>query len=159
MEDFAYKFKELLWIVITAIGSLLLPIQDILILLSLGFVFNIFTGIVADIHVNHAPFSMKKAFSAISQLTFFMATVFFLDYGSKALHDAQIGHTSVKWLALIVSYFYLVNIFRNAKEVFPKNLAIAFIYEILSTEIFIRLKGMITGYRSNNHHNNNDDTN
>ena len=94
--------------------------------------------------------ALRKAFSSISQAAFFHVMRFFLDYGSKLLHDEQIGHTSVKWLALIVSYFYLVNIFRNAKEVFPKNMAIAFIYEILSTEIFIRLKGMITGYRTNN---------
>lgn len=159
MEDFAERFKELFWIVITAIGSLLLPIREILILLSLGFVFNIFTGIVADIHVNRAQFSIKKAFSAITQLTFFMAAVFFLDYGSKLIHDAQIGQTSVKWLTLIVSYFYLVNIFRNAKQVFPKNQAIAFIYEILSTEIFMRLKALITGYRSNHSDMNSNDTN
>lgn len=143
MEDLIERFKELIWVVITTIGSLLLPIREILILLSMGFVFNIVTGIVADIHVNRQQFSLKKAFSAISQLTFFMASVFFLDYGSKLLHDEQIGQTSVKWLTLIVSYFYMVNIFRNAKQIFPKNMAIAFIYELLSTEIFIRLKEMV----------------
>lgn len=143
MEDFIERFKELIWIVITAIGSLLLPIREILILLSLGFVFNIVTGIVADIHVNRKQFSLNKAFSSISQAAFFMACVFFLDYGSKLLHDEQIGQTSVKWLTLIVSYFYLVNIFRNAKQIFPKNMAIAFIYELLSTEIFLRLKDMV----------------
>jgi len=143
MEDFIERFKELIWVVITAIGSLLLPIREILILLSLGFVFNIITGIIADVHVNRQQFSIKKAFSAISQAAFFMACVFFLDYGSKLLHDAQIGQTSVRWLTLIVSYFYLVNIFRNAKLIFPKNLAISFIYELLSTEIFLRLKEMV----------------
>ncbi len=30
MEDFIERFKELIWVVITAIGSLLLPISEIL---------------------------------------------------------------------------------------------------------------------------------
>lgn len=145
--DILERFKELLWMVLTAIGSLLFPIREILILLSLGFVFNIATGIIADVNVNKQPFSIKKAFSAISQAAFFMSCVFFLDYGSKLLHDAHIGETSVKWLTLIVTYFYLVNIFRNAKLIFPKNQAIAFIYELLSTEIFSRLKQMV-GYKT-----------
>lgn len=149
MEFIVERFKELFWVVITALGSILLPVKDILLLLSLGFLFNIITGIVADIHVNKAEFNFKKAFSAIIELTFFSACVLFIHHGCKLMAEPDMGAIAVKWLMFIVSYFYITNIFKNAKKIFPRNEAIAFIYEILSTEIFIRLKSMITGYRSN----------
>lgn len=149
MENFVDRLKELMYLIVAGIGSALLPVQDILILLSMGFVFNIFTGIVTDIHVNYARFDIKKAFSAITQLTFYATCVVFLNHGAKLLDEPQMGIVAVKWVTMIVIYFYLTNIFKNAKQVYPRNLAISFIYEILSTEIFTRLKETI-GIKNNN---------
>ena len=116
MEDFIDRVKELGYLIIAGIGSALMPVQDILILLSLGFVFNIFTGIVTDIHVNKAHFDIKKAFNAITQLTFWATLVVFLDYGSRRMGESQMGITAVKWVTMIVIYFYLTNIFKNARQ-------------------------------------------
>lgn len=143
MDSVVVKFKELIWGVFTAIGSVLMPVRDILILLAMSFVFNIFTGIITDIHVNKARFSIKKAFNAITQLTFYATCVVFVDHGSKLIDEHQMGVTAVKWITIIVVYFYLTNIFKNAKQVYPNSQAINFIYEILSTEFFARLKNMI----------------
>ena len=78
---------------------------------------------------------------------FYAACVVFLDYGSRLLSEPGIGITAVKWLTYVVVYFYLTNIFKNARLVYPKNPALNFIYELLSTEIFDRLKNMV-GYKS-----------
>ena len=150
MEDVFVRAKELGYIIIAGIGSALLPVQDILVLLSLGFVFNIITGIVTDIHVNKAHFDIKKAFNAITQLTFWATLVVFLDYGSRRMGEPQMGITAVKWITMIVIYFYLTNIFKNARQVYPKSQAINFVYELLSTEIFARLKNMVGIKNSNN---------
>mgnify|MGYP000873564124 CR=1 FL=1 len=148
MEDFIDRVKELGYLIIAGIGSALMPVQDILILLSLGFVFNIFTGIVTDIHVNKARFDIKKAFNAITQLTFWATLVVFLDYGSRRMGEPQMGITAVKWVTMIVIYFYLTNIFKNARQVYPRSQAISFVYELLSTEIFSRLKNIV-GFKKN----------
>lgn len=143
MDIFIEKIKELFWLVISALSSVLMPVKETLILLFITFVFNIITGIITDVHVNKAKFNLKKAFDAISQLTFYATCVVFLNYGASLINEQQIGVIAVKWLTYIVVYFYLTNIFKNAKQLYPKNQAISFIYELLSTELFDRLKNMV----------------
>ncbi len=134
--------KQAMWLIISTVVSIFAPVQNILILLFLAFLFNIITGIITDVHVNKKPFNIKKAFNALSQLLFYFACVIFIDYGANLLNDTNLGTMGVKWLTCIVVYFYLTNIFKNARLVYPENLAIGFIYELLSTEIFDRLKTM-----------------
>lgn len=149
MDIFLDRIKELYWILITALFSVLSPVEHALILLIISFTFNIISGIITDVHVNKAAFSIKKAFNAIPQLLFYFVLVVFLDYGARIMGDADLGIIAVKWLTYIVVYFYLTNIFRNARLVYPKSAAINFIYDLLSTEIFTRLKDMI-GIKNNN---------
>lgn len=139
--------KQTMWLIITAVVSIFAPVQNILILLFMSFLFNIVMGIITDVHVNKKQFNIKKAFNALSQLLFYFACVIFIDYGANLLGDLSLGTLGVKWLTCIVVYFYLTNIFKNAKQLYPDNNAITFIYELLSTEIFDRLKGMI-GFNS-----------
>ncbi|MDD4778906.1 MAG: hypothetical protein PHV53_11555 [Fermentimonas sp.] len=147
MDLFVEKLKELFWLIMSALTSVLMPVKETLILLFITFVFNILTGIITDVHVNKAKFNLKKAFSAISQLTFYATCVVFLNYGTSLINEEQIGIIAVKWLTYIVVYFYLTNIFKNARQVYPNNPAINFIYELLSTELFDRLKNMV-GYKT-----------
>ncbi|MEL7600555.1 MAG: hypothetical protein AAGU18_10730 [Proteiniphilum sp.] len=149
MEIFVERIKELFWLVVGALSSVLMPVRETLILLFVSFVFNIITGIITDVHVNKAKFDLKKAFNAVSQLTFYATCVVFLNYGTTLIHEVNIGIVAVKWLTYIVVYFYLTNIFKNARQLYPGNQAITFIYELLSTELFDRLKNMV-GYKKNN---------
>ena len=148
------KLKELFWVIVASLSSVLMPVKETLILLFISFVFNIITGIIADVHVNKANFNLKKAFNAVSQLTFYATCVVFLNYGASLIGEQQIGVVAVKWLTYIVVYFYLTNIFKNARLLYPTNPAINFIYELLSTELFDRLKNMI-GYKKNSNEKNN----
>ncbi len=147
MDIILERTKELFWLFVTALASVLTPVENTLKLLFIAFIFNIATGIITDVHVNKAKFQLKKAFNAITQLMFYAACVVFLDYGARLLSEPGIGITAVKWLTYVVVYFYLTNIFKNARLVYPKNPALNFIYELLSTEIFDRLKNMV-GYKS-----------
>lgn len=146
MDIIIEKAKSLFWIAITALASVFSPVENVLKLLMLAFIFNIITGIIADIHVNRAKFNLKKAFNAITQLSFYAMCVVFLDYGSKLIEEPSLGITAVKWLTYVVVYFYLTNIFKNAKQIYPTSQAINFIYDLLSTQIFDRLKEMV-GYK------------
>jgi len=150
MDLFIEKVKELFWTLITALSSVLMPVKETLILLFISFVFNIITGIITDVHVNKANFDLKKAFNAITQLTFYATCVVFLNYGTSLINEQAIGIIAVKWLTYIVVYFYLTNIFKNARQVYPRSQAINFIYELLSTEIFDRLKNMVGAKKQSN---------
>ncbi len=152
MEIFVERIKELFWLIVGAMSSVLMPVRETLILLFVSFVFNIITGIITDVHVNKAKFNLKKAFNAVSQLTFYATCVVFLNYGTTLINEENIGLVAVKWLTYIVVYFYLTNIFKNARQLYPGNQAINFIYELLSTELFDRLKNMV-GYKKSDNDN------
>lgn len=153
MDTLIDRLKELYWIILAALISAFSPVRNALIFLMLAFIFNIITGIIADIHVNKASFSLKKAFNAFSQLLFYAVCVVFIDYGARLMGDSDIGVTAVKWLTYIVVYFYFTNIFRNARNIYPRSATIRFIYDLLSTEIFSRLKSMIGFNTNKNYHN------
>lgn len=133
--------KPLYLLFISIVISICSPIKDMLYVLGISFLFNIFTGIVTDIHVNHSDFSLKKAFEAIIQLTFYAALVFFVNNGCRSLGYNPIAQYASSWITLVVFYYYLTNILRNSTQVFPKSKALRLIYMILTTKIFQTIKG------------------
>jgi len=135
--------KPFIVLITTFIVSIFSPIQDVLYVLGLSFLFNIITGIVTDVHVNGKKFNLKKAFDSIFQLTFYGALVFFIHNVAVNLGSHTMGDKGVKYITFIVVYFYLCNIIRNAGLVFPKNKAIVFLYEVMTTQIFTRLKSAL----------------
>jgi hypothetical protein len=143
MEHITERIKDIILLIFAAIAGALAPVHDILQGLLWAFGFNIAMGIIADVHVNKAKFSMRKAFNAVAQVAFYAICAVFLNKEAVFLREPEMGETAIKWLTLIVLYFYLTNIFRNAHLIFPKSQSIALIYEVLSTEIFTRLKKML----------------
>lgn len=143
MDYLIERVKEIFWLMMTALASVVAPVGDILVALFAAFVFNIFVGIATDVHVNRAKFDIKKAFNAISQLAFYGVSIIFLEFVTVRMNEPGLGATAIKWTSMIVVYFYFTNIFRNGQLLFPKSQAIKFIYELLSTEIFNRIKEMV----------------
>lgn len=157
LDNFCKFMKPVILFVITGIVSVFSPLHDVLFALFLSFLFNIITGIIADVHVNKEDFKISKAFDAIIHLTFYIALVYFIYNISVSLGDAESGRVGVKWATYIVVYFYLTNILRNASKVYPKNQTISFLYMVLTTQIFSKLKDMI-GVKSNNNSETNNDS-
>lgn len=126
--------------IISVLTTIISPIQNVLLVLSATFIFNIITGIITDIHVNKADFNLKKAFAAFFQMAFIMVLVYYV-YGVFAqLKMETYGLEIIKWIAILSVYFYTTNIFRNITLMYPKNKLFDFIYEVLTTQIFARLR-------------------
>jgi mannose/fructose/N-acetylgalactosamine-specific phosphotransferase system component IID len=144
MEEFLNSlvnfFKPILLIILTGITSLCAPIGDVLAVLFYAFLFNIFAGIASDANVNAKQFSLKKAFEAIKQALFYFFLIWFIHYSAENLGYDGNGHLAIKWVTITVVYFYLTNILRNASAIFPNNKAIAFMYVVLTTQIFNKLR-------------------
>lgn len=118
--------------------------------LGVGFLFNFLMGMGADVSNQNDKddsFSIKKAAEGVKLLMFYAVTIFCV-YGM-TYKDQNISETMIKWLTYIVDYFYLTNIFRNAKKIFPENRGIEFIYMFLSTEVFYKLKNVL-GFKNIN---------
>ena len=132
--------KPFLIALIAVVSGILSPIHNILWVLSATFIFNIVTGIVTDIHVNKSEFSLKKAFSAFFQMSFLFVLVYYMHGVFEQLKLDAYGHEIIKWVSILTVYFYTTNIFRNASLMYPKNKLFAFVYELLTTQIFARIK-------------------
>jgi len=154
MEDFLNSLvnfiKPILLIILTGITSLCAPIGDVLMVLFYAFLFNIFAGIAADVNVNGKQFSLKKAFESIKQALFYFFLIWFIHYSADNLGFDKIGHTAIKWVTLTVVYFYLTNILRNALAIFPQNKAIGFMYVVMTTQIFNKLRNYFGFQETNN---------
>ena len=132
--------KPILLFIVSIVVSIVAPIQDVLCVLGLGFLINIFTGIVTDVHVNGVDFNIRKAFNAISQLAFYSALVYYVHNSLNTLGFHDWGEKAAIWITFIVSYYYLANILRNATKIFPSNEAIKLMYMILTTKVFSQMR-------------------
>ena len=151
MEDFyIYIAKPIALGIISVVVSILLPLQDVLYVLGSGFLINIFTGIVTDIHVNEKEFDIKKAFNAISQLMFYFVLIYYVHSSFVRLKHPDWAEKATIWITFVVSYYYLVNILRNATKAFPTNDAIKLMYMILTTKVFSLMKRYFNLNKDNN---------
>lgn len=139
MHDY---LKNLFVLFLSGLFSIVSEYQHAFIALFVGFLFNIFMGIAADASRRETgSFSLVKAREGLKLFMFYCLTVLAI-YGM-TYSEPDISSLVIKWLTYVISYFYLVNIFRNAKQVFPGNKSIAFIYLLLSTEVFFILKDFL----------------
>jgi heme A synthase len=132
---------------IIAIGawflSIFSPVEDVFWLLLGAFIINIVVGIVTAIHAEKSRFSMSRFFGAFMQFALYIIFVVFLYWMGHVQHDGVIADTGIKWVTYIVIYCYFLNIFRNARTLWPKARAIDMIYQTLSTEVLAKLKDQI----------------
>lgn len=140
--------KNIMLLIITTMASIYVPLHDVFNILLFAFTANIFAGIVADVNINKNRFCIKKAFDAVKHLGFYMFLVVFFFQAGTSLKDEVIRDYGVKWATLIVLYYYITNISRNCLIVFPNNKGIEFIYLVLTTQIFNKLKEVF-GFKNN----------
>lgn len=138
MENIITEIKNILLLALISLVSMITDIQSAFTILFAGFIINLFIGIGADVGINKKDFQMRKATEGMKLLLFYIVIVFFLY--AVTYENKEVAKASVNALTYIVSYFYMTNIFRNAKIIFPKARSVRFIYNFLSTEVFFKLK-------------------
>ncbi|WP_019540557.1 phage holin family protein [Proteiniphilum acetatigenes] len=137
MDEALIKLKDIGALLLTGLISICVDFYFAFIALFAGFCINFITGMIAAAKEKEG-FSMEKAKEGVKLFGFYITVIFVLY--AMTFFKAELPETVIVYFTLIVSYFYLTNSFRNATIIFPKDKAIQFIYEILSTEIFFRLK-------------------
>jgi len=135
--DIAAQVKNVAALLITGFISIVTDFTFAFVALFAGFTFNFVCGMAADIKEKKG-FNMEKAKEGVKLLGFFITVVFVLFLITYFKPD--LPETLIVYFTLIVSYFYFTNGFKNATVIFPNDPAVRFIYELLSTEIFFRLK-------------------
>lgn len=131
--------KMVLVAVVTWIVAVFTNYQDAFLTLFVGFVLNILMGLGADVNINKREPSLKKFGEGLQLLIFYFMLIVFVHVAMSNQY-AEMSKAIITWLTYIVGYFYLTNIFRNAKLLFPSSKSVEFIYSFLSTEVLYKLK-------------------
>jgi len=135
--DMIAHLKSLIALLITGFISIITDFTFSFVALFAGFTFNFLCGMAADAKEGRG-FDMKKTKEGIKLLAFYIIVVFVLFLITYFKPD--LPEKLIVYFTLIVSYFYFTNGFKNATVIFPNDPAVRFIYNLLSTEIFFRLK-------------------
>lgn len=133
------RIRDFLKFMVVVIVSVFAPIQNSIIVLMLFFLVNFFIGFRTDVRVNNAEFSLKKAFEGIKMLILYYTLVFIIHMGIISFNEISLAEKAAKFITWIVCYWYLVNMLRNIKKIWPKNETISFLYDLLTVEIFTML--------------------
>ena len=148
-NEFFLTLKSFAMLIIAGLLSIITDYQYAFVGLFLGFIFNFVIGMGADVNdKNKENFCLKKATDGLKLLMFYVITIFCIV--GMTYREPQVSEQIVRFLTYVVSYFYLTNIFRNAKKIFPGNKSIEFIYSFLNTEAFYKLKDYM-GFRNRKH--------
>lgn len=136
---------KIAWLIIISIIS---PIRIAVWVLLLFFTLNFFVGYKSDQIANRREFSLKKAFDGIRLLILYYALIFIVYMALGLYNEMELAEGATKFLTWVICYWYLVNIIRNARLVFPENEGLKFIYEILTVQVLDMLLGRF-GFSSN----------
>ena len=130
--DRLIDFIKLAWLVIISVIS---PIRIAVWVLLVFFTVNFFVGYKSDVQINKRDFSLKKAFDGVKQLILYYALIFIVNMTLGLYEETNLAEAATKFMTWIVSYWYLVNILRNAREVFPGNETLKFLYDLLTVQV------------------------
>ena len=156
--DRLIDFIKLAWLVFISVIS---PIRIAVWVLLVFFTVNFFVGYKSDIQINKRDFSLKKAFDGVKQLILYYALIFIVNMALGLYEETNLAESATKFMTWIVSYWYLVNILRNARDVFPGNETLKFLYDLLTVQVLEMLLARfgLRPQRQNNRINHDDENN
>ena len=126
------NFLKIIWIVILSIFA---PIGVSIYVLSFFFVINFFLGFQADRLVHKADFSLEKVRKGVMLFILYFALLFIINVSLSLYGEDDLAVTVPKFFTWIACYWYLVNIIRNAKLIFPSSEGLKFFYNLLTIQI------------------------
>ena len=126
------NFFKIIWIVILSIFA---PIGVSIYVLSSFFVVNFFLGFQADRLVHKADFSLEKVRKGVMLFILYFVLLFIINVSLSLYGEDDLAITIPKFFTWIACYWYLVNIIRNAKLIFPSSEGLKFFYNLLTIQI------------------------
>jgi hypothetical protein len=120
--------------VISSVLAYITPIYDLLICIGMSFAGNFLWGYVAGIVVQKESFNLKKAKVAIYEVLLYVSIVACIFIIGEKMKNQEFVLKCLSLITWVLIYFYIVNIFRNLKRLFPKSRGIFFIYFVISIE-------------------------
>ena len=119
--------KLLIVSVATVVFSYLQPLHNLMQVLLFLYFADIVIGIFADIIVNKQRLSVRKLLYALLCFAIYLfVIIMFYTIGEKMGDESEFLLIN-KIITYVLIYFYVSNVFKNLRILFPKNRAIAFL--------------------------------
>ena len=123
--------------------SILTPVNTVLCILGIAFVFNIFCGIITGINVQNENFDKKKFLSAFLEAIVISACVVFVNSMFISLGDENMADITTKTILYLSVYVYSVKALCNLTKLFPSWQIISILHDVLTTAVLAKLKDRI----------------
>lgn len=148
------EFFKAIWIVflsaIMAMISYFEPVINMILAITIIFVADIIFGIASGRKINKEKIDIKKGFAAIKLFSIYIFVITLLYAIGKFMCDETMIIYVVKTISWVTIYFYITNLTKNFKRLYPKSNTIRFIHWFLSVEFldnFPSLKKFLEKYR------------
>ena len=126
-------FFKIFWIILISIFT---PISISIYILTVFFTINFFIGFHTDRLVNGIDFKLDKVRKGILLLLLYFVLLFMINISLSLYGEEDLAMSIPKFFTWSACYWYLVNILRNTKQLFPKSNGIKFFYDILTIKVF-----------------------
>ena len=132
------EFLKALWVVffsaIMAMISYFEPVINMILAITIIFVTDIVFGIASGKKINKEKIDIKKGFAAIKLFGIYIFVITLLYAIGKFMCDEELIIYVVKTISWVTIYFYITNLTKNFKRLYPKSNTIRFIHWFLSVE-------------------------
>ena len=132
------EFLKALWVIflsaIMAMISYFEPVINMILAITIIFVADIVFGIASGRKINKEKIDIKKGFAAIKLFGIYIFVITLLYAIGKFMCDETLIIYVVKTISWVTIYFYITNLTKNFKRLYPKSNTIRFIHWFLSVE-------------------------
>lgn len=132
------EFLKALWVIflsaIMAMISYFEPVINMILAITIIFVTDIVFGIASGKKINKEKIDIKKGFAAIKLFGIYIFVITLLYAIGNFMCDETLILYVVKTISWVAIYFYITNLTKNFKRLYPKSNTIRFIHWFLSVE-------------------------
>ena len=128
--------------VIGAVFAKLEPIHNAMFVLIFIFIADIFIGMLAGMICRSERFRFPKFAMAVIYLVMYLLIVTCIFVIGHKMDDAAQALFVIKTITYVFTYFYVANILKNLRALFPDNQPIAFLEYIVHLEILKKVPAL-----------------
>lgn len=129
------KLRITLQSIILFILAFLAPMKSAIEVLLVVATFDFFAGVAGNVWTGFERFHLRKAFGSLYKIIAFLALVIVAHFAAYHLGEIDFAWVLVKYITIMVIYWYFINILSNLKKALPRSTGITFLYLLLSLKV------------------------
>lgn len=135
MEYWLDKIRITLQSVVLFLIAFLTPMRSAIEVLLVVATFDFIAGLAGNVWTGKEGFRIGKAFGSLYKIIAYLLLIIVAHFAAANIGEEDLAWLLVKYITMLVSYWYFVNILSNLQEALPNSTGIAFLYLLMSLKI------------------------